>query len=429
MRAVFLTPSLTSSGEARTAGRIAARASRHGWSCRFLASRHTAGYLPSEADRIEILGDDRTRNRRRWRRLLDGFAPDVVVFADYPLLFFSSGAPPLADADWAAGLEATDAALVTLDHLGMAQGRRTVWYGPPHLSQRAETVPAPPPSTTVLLPCPLHEPGPVEGRRGRPCRRPGSAGGPSRELQREMRAEFAGDDGERLVLHTVSGWARRFAAAFDLPYHAYLPRLLAGYLSGVPGGVSVVSVNGAEPRRPVGRDDVRYRAVDALPPDRYQALLAAADLLVTENRVSASLGRRVALGRPCAVLRNTRTLSEVRARADGPAREMAAALERERPGSVFPWDVFPIWSADDLDDLGLFRENGFTETFADLEVFGGEPTGRRLRRLLVSAEKRTSLRRRQRAYMDRVAALPGAVEALEETAGAEPRTATREARR
>lgn len=426
MRAVFLTPSLTSSGEARTAGRIASRARRRGWTCRFLASRHTAGYLPSSAGRVDLLGDDRTRNRRLWRRLLEDFGPDVVVFADYPLLFFSSGTAPLADPEWVAGLEAADPELATLDHLGLAQGRRVVYYGPPHLSQRPETVPDPPPSMTVLLPCPLHEPGAVEGRRGRPFRRPGATDGPSREAQRDVRSEFAGGEGERLVLHSVSSWARQFAAAFDLPYLAYLPRLLGGYLSGVPGGVSVVSVNGEESREPVGRDGVRYRAVGALPPDRYQTLLAAADLLLTENMVSATLGRRVVQAGPCAVLRNTITPSQIRARAGGHAREIAAAMESERPGSVFPWDVFPIWSTDDLEELGLFRGNGFTETFAELEVFGGEPTGRRLRQLLVSNEEQASLRRRQRAYVGRVEALPGAIEALEEVVGAEPRTATRE---
>ena len=53
---------------------------------------------------------------------------------DYPLLFFSSGTPPLANDAWVEELERAAPALFTLDHLGYAQARRIVPFGPPHMT-------------------------------------------------------------------------------------------------------------------------------------------------------------------------------------------------------------------------------------------------------------------------------------------------------
>ena len=60
------------------------------------------------------------------------------------------------------------------------------------------------------------------------------------------------------------------------------------------------------------------------------------------------------------MLHNPRRLAEIMADAEPGPRRIALAMERARLGAVFPFEVFPIWGAAELEELGLFRENPVT---------------------------------------------------------------------
>ena len=90
-----------------------------------------------------------------------------------------------------------------------------------------------------------------------------------------------------------------------------------------------------------------------MPPDDFEVLIAASDLMLSDNAISASLGKAVCLGRACAVLVNSSSITELYERRDEPGARWAAEIEAERPGAIFPWDVFPIWNYDDVDRLGF----------------------------------------------------------------------------
>ncbi|MFL5383826.1 MAG: DUF6365 family protein [Longimicrobiaceae bacterium] len=412
MKAVFVVPSEISSGEAVTALHMAEAIAARGGRVRFLASPFAAAcFRPRFPGRVTLLTNDREENRRRWTRLLRG-RPDAVVFADYPLLFFSSGTPPLADASWAAGLDRLDAALLTLDHLGYAQRPRLLFFGPPHLSLHFERTPPLPPRMEVLLPCPVQAPAAVPGRRGEPFRYwelPLAVGEAER---RRVRSRYLDDDRELLVFHSAPTWARLHAERFGLPYYALLPRILEHYLAGAPRRVTVVSVNGdAPPAASAGRG-VRVVGVGRLPKDEYEALLLSADLMLTENAVSVTLGKAVCGLVPCAHLRNSWGLGELSARAEEPLRALVQESERARPGSVFPFEAFPIWRREDVEELGVFEGNGLAGCVPGVELFGGEATRAALHALLHDPAEREAVRARQRAYVDTLRALPGAYEAV-----------------
>jgi hypothetical protein len=90
-------------------------------------------------------------------------------------------------------------------------------------------------------------------------------------------------------------------------------------------------------------------------------------------------------------------------------------MEAARTGSVFPFDVFPIWSREELGLLGLFDRNSIGDAFEQLEIYEGA-SGIQLRRLLADAEARCQLRERQSSYVDRLTALPDAYEAIHRVA-------------
>jgi hypothetical protein len=409
VRALFVTPSELSSGEAMTVLQMAEEVSRCGGRVACLASRFTAGFLESRLGPAvtRLTGDSRS-NLRLWQHTLHRLRPNIVVFADYPLLFFSNGTVPLADDQWVASLNALDAVLITLDHLGYAQRPMHVFFGPPHLSIHGEVIPALPASMRVLLPCPMNEPGPVPGRLGVPFR----------YLQQPRNGQHSSvpmpkaPDDPLLIVHTVPTWAWRIASKWHLPHYAALPDILERWLGPLPHRVRVISVNRGdliEVRTGSGLEIVNS---GPLAPADYDALIASADLILTDNAVSSAAGRSVNALTPVVRLHNSRRLVEIVEGDDAWARSLALAMERARPGAVFPFEVFPLWDAGDLDALGLFRHNSVAEAVEVIELFDSERSSRQLQELLLGGAARDQLRQRQKEYMARLARLPRPAEVL-----------------
>lgn len=408
-----------SSGEAATAVGMARELVRRDHAVDVLASTELARSIRSRiAVTVHELGRDLAVNEATARRVVDDFEPSHVIFADFPMMAgFSSGAAPLDTDRWVEQLRSMHVSLFTLDHLGYGQGPVSLYFGPPHLSSHPERIPALPEAMQILLPCPIHEPGPVGGRRGTPfrvacpppCRDPEA-------VRARVRARLGVGD-EPLVLHAVSQWTRDFCRVFGLAYYSILPRLLQWYFTGAPRAVVIVSVNGAATTPPIDRGGARVVALDSMDERAFGELVASCDLFLNENPFSSTLGRMVVEGVPAACLVNSRRLTEIHATVPPPLRALALELEQHRTGSVFPYRVLPLDFRAELQATGLFRDNRFGKTFLELEAWGGEDTREQLWRLLWDAEVRRDLREHQAAYGRALEALPGAHEVLGATAG------------
>jgi len=318
---------------------------------------------------------------------------------------------PLADDDWVGALQRSGAELFTLDHLGYAQSQRIVAFGPPHMTFGMEVTAALPASMRVLLPCPINDPAPVIGRRGRPFRCE-VARETSEVERRATRARFLDDDQDLLVLHAAPGWAVHLARDLRLPHYRYLSELLAELFAALKRPVVVVSVNTDGLLAPVRVEGFRAVNVPPLPPDEFERLIAASDLMLTDNAISVSLGKAVCLGVPCALLANGSGIAELQERCGEPGARWACAIEHERPGAIFPWEVFPIWNRDDLERLGFGEDHAFRRCTVRLEAFGGDATRATLAELLGDGALRRAVGDAQRAYMGQLAELPTASQVL-----------------
>jgi Family of unknown function (DUF6365) len=393
---------------------------REGHRVHFLASGFTAAFVRSRVpDTVIELGNDLAANQLAWARAVREVRPTAVVFADYPLLTFSSGTVPLRDQAWEAQLDRSGADMFTLDHLGYAQQPRLIFFGPAHRTIGVQRVAPIPPGMQVLLPCPLHDPATTQ-LRGLPFQywEAGADTSPSEAAQ--IRRRYLRSSDELLILHCTSGWACRAADLLRSPYYAFLPRLLSFYLADLPRPVTVLSVNTGTllPETTVGH--MRIVNLGPVPPAHFEHLLSASDLVMTENRISVSLAKAIHLRKPCAVLRNSRSIGDIMDSAPAPLRAIARDMERACLGSVFPFDVFPIWAQSDLEDLGIFDEDGARDQFVALEIFGGEPTAEILRNLLTDGSTRDNLQAAQRAYLARVRSLPSPVQVLDATHSHQP---------
>jgi Family of unknown function (DUF6365) len=418
VRVLFVTPVEVGSGETITSVHLARSVVERGGAVAFLASAFAATFIrPEFRGEVRVLGSDGAENRRTWHAALGEFGPDVVVFADYPLLFFTSGASPLPDKAWVRSLDGIEARLVTLDHTGFAQRPIGLFFGPPHLSFHYESLPGLPERMEILLPCPMNEPGPVEGRRGAPFRYWSVPLETGDEPRAGTRARYLEGDERYLVFHASARWAWEAAEAFALPHYRYLPTLLENHLAGAPHPVRLVSVNnGRLLPNPRGQ---KLRVTNLRPTDTpsFEALLFASDLLLTENRISITLGKAICGYLPSVALVNSRRYRELLRTASRETREILFDMESERPGAVFPYEIFPSGMRRELEQLGLYRDNSITRAFTTLELYA-EETGRELVRLLVDDEAREAHRARQRDYVQRLARLDDGEAVLRRIVGA-----------
>jgi len=408
-RILFVAPHESSTGEAITALHMARALRIEGITCEFLVSpvcaRLIAPYFPQQVS--EFTGS-RAANQALWFSTLDRFAPDAIVFADYPLLSFASGTAPLVDGAWLSAFDQLNLLLFTLDHLGYASHSGPVFFGPPHLPIGA-FVPEPLPSRMqILRPCPTHEPDVATG--GRPFRSLPRPVDLSVQRREEVRSRYTDDSQDLLVLHSTPSWAYQLAAQMGLMHHRRLSPLLEYFFSGLGRQVTVVSVSGEALLAPSGMADVRFVNMPMLPPEEYELLIQASDLMLTDNAVSASMAKAVCFLTPCALLCNSYSLLELLAQEDWPGRQIILALENERPGAIFPFDVFPIWSREDVDARGCCDAGGYGQTFIRAELFGGKSTQVALRNVLLDPSTKAALGAKQAEYLRRLDELPGAAD-------------------
>jgi hypothetical protein len=233
-------------------------------------------------------------------------------------------------------------------------------------------------------------------------------GAPQRQ---EVRARLLDDERALLVLHSTPGWAIHIARGLRLPHHAFLTELLAGMFADCARPVVVVSVSGDRLLNESQHGGVRTVNLEPLSPAEFEHLIAAADLVLTDNAISVSLGKAVCLRRPCVVLANGSGIAELDALGDAPGARLARAIERERPGAIFPWEVFPIWNGDDLERLGFGADHAFRRCAARLELFSDEARAQ-IAELVDGGPLRARIDDAQRDYLQQLRALQSASVAL-----------------
>jgi hypothetical protein len=413
MGVLFVTPSDTGSGEAVTAAHIAERLMRRGVDVAAVTSPSTAAFFSGVcADTTVALTGDRTRNRRLWNRTLERLRPQAIVFADFPLIYFSSGVPPLADDEWLEGLADSPAVVVTLDHLGYAQRAQQVFFGPSHCSLHCETLPPTPEWIPLLLPCPMQPPGPIAGRRGTPVRYWDIPLSLASETREEVRRSYLDRPDDVLIFHAVPGWAWRIAERYGLPLHRFLARILRYCFAGVSRPVTLVSVNNGSLLEPIDETGFRVRNLSSLPRQQFESLMLSADLMISENGISSALGKALCGGVPAVALRNSHRLMRSVDQADAELKALILAMERCRVGAVFPFEVYPIWTRADLAGIGPWWQDDIACGVERLELFGGDATRERVRVLLDDPHEKDEARRRRQTFVAQAAALPAAEDVL-----------------
>jgi hypothetical protein len=411
MRILFVATHPFSSGEAMTALHSAAQAERRGAAVRFFASARSAQVLARQfPGRVTAMTTDGPTNRGLIAALVAEFRPQAIVFCDYALLPSSAGSLPLdhdAGGAWIDWLDGLDAELFTFDHMGLEQ--------PGSAGQLAGL--RRPARMRVLLPCPMHEPSPLPGRRGVPFR----CWTPRRLDEREReaaRGPFAPPSSGYLVIHAVSSWAWELARARRSPYYDLLPSVLESYFADFPRPVTIVSINNGSLLRDAPEGKIRIVNLSPLAVDDHERLLASADLVLTENCFSSTLAKAVCFGVPGVAWQNVFDGPTLRDWVWDDAPPALVEILRRAPASIEPWLVFPLIPMDWRQHLRVLEDNSIGRAFLQLEIFGGSATSEELRGLLFESPVRRSMEEDGRRYARSMGHLPDFHDALKEAPSA-----------
>ncbi|HET8645973.1 MAG TPA: DUF6365 family protein [Vicinamibacteria bacterium] len=236
---------------------------------------------------------------------------------------------------------------------------------------------------------------------------------PPAAAREEMRRELGLGEADRLVLLLSSRWQtpemQHWKHHQRLARH--LPALALDALASLGPRVHVAHV-GPQEFEGAGGLGGRYHWIAQLRPDRFQALMAAADALLTFNTSATSTLSALALGLPVVLAVNSRAGQTV--------EEVAAGLPGPLPGPVRSWlervvplHPFRVWP------LGLHRlltpvlaDNPFAAAVRTVEVLEWDQLTGACRELLFEAAARQEARERQASYCDLVRRLPAGADVL-----------------
>lgn len=435
VRALFVTPTWMATGETAAALVLADSIVAGGGEAWFLASTPAAQIVrPKFGDRVQEMSADLAANQQHWRRMIEEVDPNVIIFSELRSLLALrlNRQFPLADLSWLRDLNRLDALLVALDHVGSTPSVQKMMV---RLSAHAlfrlisnawrpifERM-------CILLPCPLHEPGKVEGRQGHPYRSMAMPLSADPAVRAQVRARYLGEDHAedgRLIFHSVPRWSFRLAKALKAPLYDCLSEILTEYVADVQEPVAIVSVNDGTLLRPSPGKRVRVVNLAGLLLAEFDALMLSSDLVLTENIVSFTLAKTVG-NAPGVALVNSSTLKEILEREPegSEIRRLALQMERRRAGSVYPHVMYPMKKQDQAAAARSPRRLLFnaaapsvpmpeemiragslpSSPFIRAELYGGQQTRELFRDLLCDPARRAQVRAKDEAFIARQNAL------------------------
>jgi hypothetical protein len=426
LRVVFLCFPSKAYGEINVVLPLAESVASAGGEVWFLASPLAARVARQKfPNRVFETGWDREENQRTFWRLVKKYRANVIVFSElYEILQPRRRTDcPFFDARFFIGAGESDATFVFLDFIAHVPVLREIGdcatcarrFGGVHLRNFFERL-------WVLLPCPLNEPSDVPDRSGIPY----STGclpvmlDPQDRLR--VRKRFLGESkrgGGILIVRAGSTWQAKLATEYGIPLYDHLTELLGIYLKGISKSITLVTVSDQQQLRPDRSNRLQVVNLKNLPPADYDRLILSADMVFTDNQIGYTLAKTIG-NVPGVVFVNSYTAPEILGREEygTPLWRLVSELERKRPGSIYPHNIFPL-PAEPWMVNGSGESNGSptrsvfepetirlgrmqSSPYVKVEIFGGKRTSQVLQWLLDDPSAKQYLRTHDRAYIDRL---------------------------
>lgn len=401
MRLLCIAPCAISTGEALTALATAQRIVSQGGSCTAALLPSLAGIAAVFPGQVTDLTFDPLLNESLIANLEDEFQPDIVLLADAPNLDFSNSVAPFPDYWLATKVERSLCPWVTFDHLGYAQAAVLMPFGPPHRCLFSNQIREIPSGMSILIPCPMGPPLVDPELQGEPIRVCDVSSGVDHLRKEKARERLGFSSNSYHILHVVPRWSGYIADLLGLPYYRFLSRILVKHLEGIGKPVQLLSLNHGSLLETMETNDISIVNLPSVKSGRFEDLLAAADLLITENGISSTIGKAICLGTPVATLKNSFGPLVAVERASPSLRSVLLSMEAQCSGAIFPFVVYPIWAENDIQRLKLPKTFSRFCPYDAIEIYS-DTASDAFRRLLNCSFVKDYLEPRITTYLSQV---------------------------
>lgn len=396
MRALFLAPTTKGFGETILGIRLAADLRRNGHDVRFLV--HSSGsqlvgesgfrcrsIAPHALPLFDFLVSDEIR---QWR-------PDALILSD---LFTVSLAMARAKTSLAS-LKRHDIPIVAIDTWSQVETGKTIdIFGKPRWQMPSW------PRNFGLRVTPVPFANPLNAGAAYYSSLPTDIEF-AKKIRRHVRRTLGVTDSSKLVLLCTAEWQHaNYPSAAATRLQAAVPRVLGSCIDRLGPAVHLVHVG------PVAWSPSpceKYLWLPPTPPDRFNVLLSAADLVLTLNVSSTTIGRAIAARVPVASLVNSLT---ARTPKGLPCAGLEGTVAEATP--TFAFDLWPLGYHDFL--RPVWKGNPLCEVLPRLEVFSIDETLASLDSMLFSRETRSAAINAEAAYARSVRSLRPAPDTIAE---------------
>ncbi len=419
VRTVFLTPGGLGSGEIVNAVLVADQLRKKGVDCSFLTFPYGARFIKPYQFEHATFGDDKLTNINLMKKYLEKTHPDVIVIADYYLFHTSRVLCKFLWVDWLKDLRIPVISFDSL-YLGREYPNAAYFINPELFPKQKYNILYRMPSfiQTLIYPSPPFNDQPHDERD--------SCGRLYEETFMTYEPEPAKEElgihpDEKLVFHIIPKWeimAARKTASISFPrYHPMVAAVLSHHFRKLDEKIHVVCINPSKERLYIENDRLRVKEVEFLPFDTYTKYMTSADLVITSNILSATTWKAGLYRVPSLVLGNSLT-------AKGPVSKFDTVTETFDVSSEFMklirtyeedsryLPILPFWTY----FTKYFAGMDVAKTFFIQELFDEKGTFEIMSNILTNEKFKKELRKRQDAYVQKIAKIPTMADIIISTA-------------
>ncbi len=412
---LFLSPGGLGSGEIINAVIVADQLRKKGAHCSFLTFPYGAQFIkPSNFD-CTILGSDKSSNIEAMKKYIAHTCFDAVVIADYYLFQVGNILPRFLWIGWMADL---DIPILSFDSLYLGREFPEFAYimNPTFYPQPKYNIKFRVPSFVK----PLIYPAP-------PFTTPQDTGDKCGRLYEESflgykrppsgKEEIGISPEEKLILHIIPKWAARTVMEGSLlhfpGYYSMLAALLMHQLKNLDENIHIVCINPANTTLYTQKDTIKATEMNFLPFDTYMKYVMAADLIITDNILSATTWKAVVHRVPTLVLgnslraRDTSKFDKIR-EAYTVSSEYMRIIRHHLQDSSQHLPILSFWSY----HTNLFRSMDIGKTFLIQEIFDEKGFLETLEKVLVDENFKRKLRKNQDEYVRKISRIPTMAEII-----------------
>jgi len=227
------------------------------------------------------------------------------------------------------------------------------------------------------------------------------------QQKKKIRAELEISESQKFILMVSASWQSVMAwgDVNGKKSAIWLPNLITYYASKVDPDVRVVHIG---PQRFNLNKNLegRYIYLDQVDQQRFQAILASADMFLTANVIGTTLSSVLNSGIPTVVIKNSvraRLVEDALAQIHSkPSDELVRWLNVSMP--VYPFQAWPLGYYNLISRL--LNDNPFSETFLQAELLQEEEVIEACRKMLYDNNARNAILEKQKSYVEMVRSLP-----------------------